>query len=84
MTARFVTLDVREDLRQGREPFPRIMAAVRNLGPDEGLELYATFEPRPLYGVMAELGFDAAAEPLPEGDWRVRFVRRPAGAEPAG
>ncbi len=83
MTARFVTLDVRDDLREGREPFPRIMAAVRNLEPDEGLELYATFEPRPLYAAMAELGFDAAAEPLPEGDWRVRFVRRRSETEPA-
>lgn len=76
MSGRFVTLDVREDLRRGQEPFPRIMATVRALGPDEGLELYATFEPRPLYAVMAELGFDASAEQLPNGDWRVRFVRQ--------
>lgn len=76
MTERFVTLDVRDDLRAGREPFPRIMAAVRGLAPDEGLELYATFEPRPLFGVMAELGFDVTSERLPNGDWRVRFSRR--------
>jgi hypothetical protein len=49
---------------------------VRALAPDEGLELYATFEPRPLYAVMAELGFDAAGEPLANGDWRIRFSRR--------
>lgn len=83
MTERFVVLDVRDDLRAGREPFPRIMATVRALGPDEGLELYATFEPRPLYEVLAGLGFDFAAEELVNGDWRIRFFRSHEGTEAA-
>ena len=54
-TAR-VDLDVREDIREGREPFARIMAAVDALPPDGVLVLRAPFEPVPLYGVLAAGG----------------------------
>jgi len=43
-----VDLDVREDIRLGREPFSRIMSAVAELGPDQVLVLGARFEPVPL------------------------------------
>ena len=54
---KIVTLDVREDIRQGREPFEKIMAAVDRLEPDETLLLINSFEPRPLYRVMVRNGF---------------------------
>src|SRR5690606_30324432 len=47
-----VDLDVREDLRSGREPFSRIMAAVATVPPGGTLRLRATFEPVPLYAVL--------------------------------
>ncbi len=69
------TLDVRDDLRQGREPFTRIMQTVDGLGPDESLELVAPFEPAPLYMVMERRGFSHRSQQTPDGDWRVVFTR---------
>lgn len=70
-----VVCDVREDLRQGREPFSKIMAAVSSLGPEDELQLLAIFEPAPLYGVLGKLGLAHRAEQTPDGDWKVTFYR---------
>lgn len=68
-------LDVRKQLREGGEPFERIMAAAGGL-PDGGvLRVRAIFEPRPLYSVMASRGFEHWSEELGEEDWRVWFWR---------
>lgn len=75
---RFEDVDVRTMLRKGGEPFRVIMEAVERLAPGDGLRLLATFEPQPLYKVMAERGFDHVARRLPEGDWEVIFT--PVGA----
>lgn len=69
-----LTLDVREELRNGGEPLPRIMATVRALKSDQPLRLLATFEPLPLYAVLARKGFDHSAVRLGEGDWEVLFT----------
>lgn len=70
---RIVTADVREDLRAGREPFQRIMAA-RSEVPDGGiLVVRATFEPAPLYRVLGKQGFEHHTECLADDDWRVWF-----------
>jgi uncharacterized protein (DUF2249 family) len=81
-TAR-VHLDVREDLREGREPFARIMAAVDGLRPDGVLVLRAPFEPVPLYGVLARRGFAHWTESSAPDDWRVWFYREAAPTDPA-
>ncbi|HEY8695525.1 MAG TPA: DUF2249 domain-containing protein [Chloroflexota bacterium] len=70
-----VVVDVREDLRAGREPFQRIMLAANALEPDQDMEVWALFEPKPLFTVMAGMGFEHEAEAQPNGDWRVRFFR---------
>ncbi len=70
-----VKLDVREDIREGREPFARIMAAVEGLPPDGVLVLRAPFEPVPLYRVLGRRGFAHWAEGLGVGDWSVLFFR---------
>ncbi|HZY30253.1 MAG TPA: DUF2249 domain-containing protein [Candidatus Methylomirabilis sp.] len=77
-SSKIVTVDVREDIRQGREPFEKIMAAVDQLQPDEALLLINSFEPRPLYRVMAQSGFTHCTEQTAAGDWKVYF-RREAG-----
>lgn len=76
-------IDVRPDIAAGSEPFPRIMAAVRALGPDESLVLIAPFEPKPLYAALAEQGFTHEVHPEPSGGWRVTFRRtgRPSGEQ---
>jgi hypothetical protein len=79
--ARIVDLDVRDDLRSGREPFGRIMAARKALPADGVLRLRATFEPVPLYAVMGKQGFAHWTERLADDDWRVWFHRAPAGGE---
>lgn len=73
--ARQVHLDVREDIARGREPFTRIMAAVKSLGADQALVLRAPFEPIPLYDVLGKRGFAHWTERRAPDDWSVRFYR---------
>lgn len=79
--AREAELDVREDLRQGREPFSRIMAAVGALGPGDVLHLRAPFEPAPLYTVLSKRGFAHATAQRASDDWSVWFWRPEATPE---
>lgn len=80
---RRVDLDVRDDLRNGREPFSRIMAARESLPQGGVLRLRATFEPFPLYAVMGKHGYDHWTEELGPDDWRVSFYPRAAPADEA-
>ncbi|MHB1224524.1 MAG: DUF2249 domain-containing protein [Gemmatimonadaceae bacterium] len=68
-----VELDVREDLRNGREPFSRIMASVDALAPDEALLLRATFEPAPLFRVLGKRGYDHHSVAHSDDDWSIWF-----------
>jgi uncharacterized protein (DUF2249 family) len=77
-----IDLDVREDLRNGREPFSRILAARRSLPPGGALRLRAIFEPVPLYAVMAGQGLVHWTERLAPDDWVVWFYP-PGLADPA-
>jgi uncharacterized protein (DUF2249 family) len=77
MNDRVITLDVREDIQRGREPFSRIMQTVASLKPDEALRLLAPFEPKPLYGVLAQQGFSSSTTQTAAGDWEVLFTRAP-------
>lgn len=78
MNAATKTLDVREDIRSGREPFSKIMGTVAQLQPGEGFVLVAPFEPVPLFGVLAKQGFKHSAKRLDSGDWEVVFSRNGA------
>jgi uncharacterized protein (DUF2249 family) len=78
---RYIDVDVRPILRAGGEPFSTIMAALDRLQGDEGLRLYATFKPTPLFGVMADKGFTHSERELDGGEWEVLFT--PAGTAPA-
>ncbi|MHB8522208.1 MAG: DUF2249 domain-containing protein [Limisphaerales bacterium] len=75
MGQKIVTLDVREDIRRGQEPFSKIMRAVTLLKPDEALLLIAPFEPAPLFDVMAGQGFSHQSKATDAGDWEVLFER---------
>jgi len=70
---RIVDLDVREDLRAGKEPFGRILEAARALPAGSVLRLRAIFEPAPLYPVLAKRGLAHVTERLAADDWRVWF-----------
>lgn len=70
-----VELDLRDDLRNGREPFSRIMSAVSTLRDDQALHLRAIFEPVPLYTVLGKRGFSHEARSHAADDWSVWFWR---------
>ena len=61
MSKKVQTLDVREALRSGREPFSTIMQTIASLRPGESLKLIAPFEPTPLYAVLVQQGFSHQA-----------------------
>lgn len=71
-------LDVREDLRSGREPFSHIMGAVSGLDLDAVLHLRAIFEPAPLYAVLEKRGFAHETQRHAADDWSIWFWRPPA------
>ncbi len=68
-----VELDVREELRNGREPFSIIMAAVDALAPDETLHLRATFQPVPLFRVLGKRGYQNHSVAHAPDDWSIWF-----------
>ena len=76
MSEKVVTLDVREDLRNGREPFSKVMSEVAKLQLNEKLRMLAPFEPTPLFSVLGNQGFEHESKRIPSGDWEVLFTRR--------
>lgn len=82
MTA-FRNLDVRPILRDGGEPFQKIMETVAALAPGEGLRLFATFKPTPLLAVLGSKGFSHEARQIAAGDWEVLFRPTDAAVAPA-
>jgi len=62
------TLDVREI---DGEPFGDIMAALDELDDDETLQLVSGFEPKPLYEVVTNRGFDYETEQVAPDEWHV-------------
>jgi len=82
MSNHIVTLDVREDIRAGRQPCSSIMAAVAGLKDGESLRLLAPFEPAPLFEVLGQQGFAHSARPIGDSDWEVLFFRDAAARQP--
>lgn len=80
---RIVDLDVREELRSGREPFRLIMSVAGSVRVGEVLRLRAIFEPAPLYAVLARQGFSHFTEQLGKDDWRVWFLRQDKRSAPS-
>lgn len=79
-----VHLDVRDDIKNGVEPFAKIMGAVKSLGGNQVLVLRAPFEPFPLYQVLGQRGFAHWIERRADDDWSVWFYRQADDAEPRG
>ncbi len=85
MRKKVKTLDVREDIQRGQEPFSKIMTAVSQLESGEDLLLIAPFEPVPLFGVLRQRGFVHQATATAEGHWEILFSRGsgpPVDAQP--
>ena len=71
-----VLLDVRPDLARGEEPFSKIMSAARSIEPGGRLVVLAPFDPIPLYGVLAKMGYSNETEALGSEGFRVTFRRQ--------
>ena len=91
MSNHIITLDVRDEIRQGGKPCGLITQAVASLKPNQSLRLIAPFEPVPLFDLLGSQGYGHRATPLPDGDWEVVFSRelpvegpKPRAAEHAG
>lgn len=76
MSRETITLDVRDDIKQGREPLSKIMSTASQLEPKQKLMIIAPFEPVPLYHVLGGQGFSYHATPRDNGDWEVVFERK--------
>lgn len=77
-----VILDVRPDLARGEEPMTKILSAARAIQPGGRLVVQAPFEPFPLFGVLAKLGFTGESENLGAEGFRVTFHRQKTAGEP--
>ena len=75
MNESFITLDVREDLKSGREPLGKILDAIQGLGSGKGLRLIAPFKPVPLFFVLGRMGFSHREQLLEPGSWEVLFEK---------
>ncbi|HNQ74044.1 MAG TPA: DUF2249 domain-containing protein [Verrucomicrobiota bacterium] len=73
MSDEIVTLDVREEISQGREPFGIIMRTVSQLQPGQKFRLLAPFEPAPLYTVLGNKGFTHETKQLDSDVWEITF-----------
>lgn len=82
MTSATITLDVREELRQGRDPFAKIMGVVAGIAMNERLEIIAPFEPVPLYHVLGQRGFTHSTRQQGPSHWEVLFTRTAEAVEP--
>ncbi|RAU82826.1 DUF2249 domain-containing protein [Pontibacter arcticus] len=52
-----ITLDVREAITEGKDPFTQIMSAVKEVTPGKALLLINTFEPTPLLEILKKKNF---------------------------
>lgn len=73
-----VELDVREDLKNKKEPFQKIMEAIQGLKDGDVFILHAPFQPTPLYSVLGAKGFKHVAEELNAEHWKMTFTKESA------
>lgn len=65
------TLDVRELMLDGGEPYAHIMACVGQLAPGELFYVHAIFEPAPLIKKLGRQGFSVSAAHIGIDHWVV-------------
>ncbi|MFC4386943.1 DUF2249 domain-containing protein [Gracilibacillus marinus] len=80
MSEPFVELDVREDLALKKEPFDKIMKAVKELENGQAFVLHAPFNPIPLHKVLGRKGFTYEAEKKEKKHWIITY-RKKVGEE---
>lgn len=74
-----VVLDTRPIFARGETPCAAIDDAVARVGVGQSLVVLVPFEPVPLYAKLARQGLKGGGQQLPDGSWRMEFVREAAG-----
>lgn len=73
----YIELDVREDLRLKKEPFDKIMGAVKQLKNGQDFILHAPFNPVPLHKVLGRKGFQYKAKKVERKHWKIIYSKQP-------
>src|SRR6185503_1385779 len=68
-------IDVRDIMARGEEPFRAIMIVASSVPAGAAFRLVASFEPLPLYDVLAKQGFTHWSDEIGQGAWEVVFTR---------
>jgi uncharacterized protein (DUF2249 family) len=68
-------IDVRTIMARGEEPFKAIMSVASSVPAGAAFRLIASFEPLPLYDVLAKQGFTHRSHEIGDGAWEVLFTR---------
>lgn len=71
-------LDVRSDLKNGKDPFEKIMGVVKELKESQTLTLHTTFRPLPLIRLMKMQGFTAHSQSITPDHWVTTFLHDPS------
>jgi hypothetical protein len=75
MEAKVIELDVREDIKNGQDPFETIMATISPFQIGDTLLLHAPFQPLPLYGVLRSKGFGYETEEINNKHFKITFTK---------
>ncbi|KAA5539968.1 DUF2249 domain-containing protein [Adhaeribacter rhizoryzae] len=70
-----ITLDVRETLQAGQDPFKEIITAAEKLSKNQSMLIINTFEPVPLYAVLRKKGFTHYTDQTEENLVHTYFYR---------
>jgi uncharacterized protein (DUF2249 family) len=75
METKVIELDVREDIKNGQDPFETIMSTISPFQSGDTLILHAPFQPVPLYGVLKSKGFGYETEEINEKYYKIKFTK---------
>jgi uncharacterized protein (DUF2249 family) len=71
-----VTLDVRDTIDSGADPYKDIMTALKQIKNDEVLKIINIFEPVPLMGILEEKGYTSWTNKIGEDEFHTFFQRK--------
>jgi len=75
METKVIELDVREDIKNKRDPFQTIMLTISPFQEGDTFILHAPFQPVPLYGVLTSKGFGYETEEINETHFKITFTK---------
>ncbi|HLQ71133.1 MAG TPA: DUF2249 domain-containing protein [Bacillota bacterium] len=71
-----IVVDVREDLAMKKEPFDKIMRAIKQIKVGQTMELHAPFNTIPLHPILKRKGFEHTSEKIERKHWKMMYTRK--------